>query len=50
MRAAASGKSYDVSPDARLVPQFITLGLRLNIGEVGVVKTQFGIHIIQRTE
>ncbi|HUQ04766.1 MAG TPA: peptidylprolyl isomerase [Kofleriaceae bacterium] len=48
--SAASGEGYDVTPDAGLVQPFKDLGLRLNVGEVGAVKTQFGIHIIQRTE
>jgi parvulin-like peptidyl-prolyl isomerase len=48
--SAASGEGYDVTPDAGLVPPFKELSLRLNVGEVGVVKTQFGIHIIQRVE
>jgi parvulin-like peptidyl-prolyl isomerase len=48
--SAKSGTSYDVSPDAGLVPPFKNLSLRLKVGEVGVVKTNFGIHIIQRTE
>jgi parvulin-like peptidyl-prolyl isomerase len=48
--SAASGEGYDVTPDAGLVQPFKDLGLRLNVGEVGAVKTQFGIHIIQRVE
>ena len=48
--SAASGNSYDVDPNAGLVAPFKDLSLRLNVGEVGAVKTQFGIHIIQRTE
>jgi peptidylprolyl isomerase/peptidyl-prolyl cis-trans isomerase D len=48
--SAKSGITYDVSPDAGLVPPFKNLSLRLKKGEVGVVKTDFGIHIIQRTE
>lgn len=48
--SAASGTSYDVDPNAGLVAPFKNLSLRLNVGEVGVVKTQFGFHIIQRTE
>lgn len=48
--SAKSGQSYDVTPDAGLVEPFKNLSLRLNKGEVGVVKTQFGIHIIQRVE
>ncbi|HTJ46964.1 MAG TPA: peptidylprolyl isomerase [Kofleriaceae bacterium] len=48
--SAASGDSYDVTPDAGLVEPFKNLSLRLKVGEVGVVKTDFGIHIIQRVE
>lgn len=48
--SAKSGISYDVTPDASLVEPFKALGLRLNVGETGVVKTDFGFHIIQRTE
>jgi parvulin-like peptidyl-prolyl isomerase len=48
--SAASGESYDVTPTAGLVPPFKNLSLRLNKNEVGIVKTQFGIHIIQRVE
>jgi parvulin-like peptidyl-prolyl isomerase len=48
--SAASGEGYDVTPDAGFVPPFKNLSLRLNVGEVGVVKTDFGIHIIKRIE
>ena len=48
--SAKTGEGYDVTPDAGLVEPFKNLSLRLKVGEVGVVKTQFGIHIIQRTE
>jgi parvulin-like peptidyl-prolyl isomerase len=48
--SAKTGNSYDVTPDAGLVPPFKALSLRLKVGEVGVVKTDFGIHIIQRVE
>jgi parvulin-like peptidyl-prolyl isomerase len=48
--SAQSGDSYPVTPDAGLVESFKNLSLRLKVGEVGVVKTQFGIHIIQRVE
>ncbi|MFN0250098.1 MAG: peptidylprolyl isomerase [Kofleriaceae bacterium] len=48
--SAKSGESYDVTPDAGLVPPFKNLSLRLNVGEVGVVRTDFGIHIIQRVD
>ncbi len=48
--SAESGTAYDVDPAAGLVEPFKNLSLRLKLNEVGVVKTQFGIHIIQRTE
>jgi parvulin-like peptidyl-prolyl isomerase len=48
--SAKSGESYDVSPDAPLVSRFKDLSLRLKVGEVGVIDTEFGIHIIQRSE
>lgn len=48
--SAKSGEGYDVTPDAGLVEPFKNLSLRLNKGEVGAVKTDFGIHIIQRVE
>jgi parvulin-like peptidyl-prolyl isomerase len=48
--SAINGTSYDVTPDAGLVAPFKALSLRLKVGEVGVVKTDFGFHIIQRTE
>jgi parvulin-like peptidyl-prolyl isomerase len=48
--SAKSGTSYDVTADASLVAPFKNLSLRLKVGEVGVVKTQFGVHIIKRIE
>jgi parvulin-like peptidyl-prolyl isomerase len=48
--SAKSGESYPVTPDAQLVEPFKLLSLRLKVGEVGVVRTQFGIHIIKRVE
>ncbi len=48
--SAQSGNSYDYDPNAGLVQPFKDLSLRLNVGEVGVVKTEFGIHIIKRIE
>jgi hypothetical protein len=48
--SAATGAAYDVTPEAGLVAPFKALGLRLKVREVGVVKTQFGIHILQRVE
>jgi hypothetical protein len=48
--SSKTGESYDVTPDAQLVDGFKKLSLRLNVGEVGVVKTEFGMHIIKRVE
>ena len=48
--SAQSGDSYDVAPGARLVPEFIQMGLRLGIGEAGIVETVYGYHVIQRVE
>ena len=48
--SAKTGEGYDVTPDAQLVPPFKNLSLRLKLNEVGVVKSDFGIHIIQRVE
>jgi len=48
--SAKDGKGYDVTPDAGLGEPFKNLSLRLKVNEVGVVKTEFGIHIIQRVE
>jgi len=48
--SSKTGESYDVTPEAQLVEPFKKLALRLNVGEVGVVKTDFGIHIIKRVE
>jgi len=48
--SAKTGEGYDVSPTAQLVEPFKQLSLRLKKDEVGVVKTDFGIHIIKRVE
>ncbi|HEX5059546.1 MAG TPA: peptidylprolyl isomerase [Kofleriaceae bacterium] len=46
--SASTGRGYPVSPDAQLVIEFKQLGLRLNVGEVGVVQSDFGFHIMKR--
>jgi parvulin-like peptidyl-prolyl isomerase len=48
--SAKSGESYTATPDAGLVKPFLDLSLRLEVNEIGVVKTDFGIHIIKRIE
>jgi peptidyl-prolyl cis-trans isomerase D len=46
--SAQSGKPFTVTPDAQLVIEFRMLGLRLNVGEYGVVQSDYGFHIIKR--
>jgi foldase protein PrsA len=48
--SAASARAYPVSPDAQLVIEFKQLGLRLKVGEVGVVQSEYGFHIMKRVE
>jgi peptidyl-prolyl cis-trans isomerase D len=48
--SASTGRAYPVSPDAQLVIEFKQLGLRLEVGEVGVVQSDFGFHIMKRVE
>lgn len=48
--SASSARAYPVSPDAQLVIEFKQLALRLNVNEVGVVQSDFGFHIMKRTE
>lgn len=48
--SAGSGRAYAVAPDAQLVIEFKQLGLRLKVGEVGVVQSDYGFHIMKRTE
>ena len=47
---ASSGKAYEVTPSAALVFEFKSLSLRLNVGEAGIVKSDFGLHVIQRVK
>jgi hypothetical protein len=46
--SAASGHVFTVTPDAQLVIEFRQLSLRLNVGEIGVVQSDYGFHIIKR--
>jgi peptidyl-prolyl cis-trans isomerase D len=48
--SAGNGRAYKVAPDAQLVIEFKQLGLRLKVGEVGVVQSDFGFHIMKRVE
>jgi hypothetical protein len=48
--SAASGRTYDVTPDSKFADDFIELALRLKPGESGIVKSQFGIHVMQRVK
>jgi hypothetical protein len=48
--SAADARAYDVSPDAQLVIEFRQLGLRLEVGELGVVESSYGFHLMKRIE
>lgn len=48
--SAADNRAYDVSPDAQLVIEFRQLGLRLEVGELGVVESSYGFHLMKRVE
>ena len=48
--SAASASAIPVSTDAQLVIEFKMLGLRLKVGEVGVVQSDYGFHIMKRVE
>ena len=41
-------RTYTATPEAGLVEPFKALALRLNVGEAGLVMTQYGWHIIVR--
>jgi hypothetical protein len=46
--SAKNGESYPVDGAARLVEPFKQLSLRLQPGEVGIVKSDFGYHVVKR--
>src|SRR5262249_46061537 len=48
--SAESGTSYEVKPDSALVFECRGMSLRLKVGEVGLVKTMYGWHVIKRGE
>ena len=48
--SAESGEPIPVSPDAHLVIEFRMMGLRLEVGEIGVVQSDYGFHIMKRVE
>ncbi|HSS00496.1 MAG TPA: peptidylprolyl isomerase, partial [Kofleriaceae bacterium] len=43
-----TGEPYSVKADTPFVPEFKTLALRLKEKEVGIVKTAFGYHVMER--
>jgi peptidyl-prolyl cis-trans isomerase D len=45
-----NGRAYEITPDAAYAKPFIKLGLRLRVGEIGIVQSQFGWHIMKRVE
>ena len=48
--SATTGEAYEVTPSAGLVFEFKRLSLRLDVGEAGLVLSDFGWHVIQRVE
>ena len=48
--SATTGEPFTVTPDAGLVIEFKQLGLRLNVGEIGVCESPYGFHIMKRVE
>ena len=46
--SAMNARAFTVTPDAGLVIEFRQLSLRLHTGEIGVVQSDFGFHIIKR--
>lgn len=48
--SASNGYSFEVTPSAQLVIEFRQLGLRLDVGEVGVVESDYGLHLCMRVE
>jgi len=47
---ATAGASYDVTLEANIDEPIKALSLRLKVGELGVVKSRFGLHIVKRIE
>jgi PPIC-type PPIASE domain len=50
LASAMTGDSYEVTPEAKLVFEFKRMGLRLEVGEAGLVMSKFGWHIMKRVE
>jgi hypothetical protein len=48
--SASSGEAYEATPETPMVKPFLNMSLRLKLDEIGIVKTEFGIHIIKRVE
>lgn len=46
----STGEAYEATPDAGLVFPFKRLSLRLDLGEAGLVLSDFGWHVIKRVE
>jgi len=48
--SASSGRAYEVVMGGQMAFEFRRLALRLEVGEVGLVVSKFGWHIMRRTE
>ena len=45
---SVSGKVYEAAPGSNIVAGLRSVGLRLEIGEVGVAGSRFGFHVVRR--
>lgn len=48
--SAQTGEGYEVVPEAPYEPVFIKLSLRLKPDEIGLVRTNYGWHILKRVK
>lgn len=48
--SAATAEAYTVEPSSSLVIEFRQLALRLEVGELGVVESSYGFHLMKRFE
>jgi len=49
-RGSADGRAIKVTAEANLVPGFVALSTRLENGEIGIVRTLYGYHLIKRVK
>ena len=49
-KGTADGSAISVRVDSKLVPGFVALSTRLENGEHGIVKSEYGYHLIKRVK